>query len=444
MSLSKGSKTSSIGSRAQVKFPFELDPPIQKLTFGHQYAVKGHTLSETITFVNKSNDQYKMTITPSTSPKYTMDVEEEKVTIKKKSKQEVTIEITFNTVATIGLTGSVTFEVKKKALIGSETSTLVLRFQMIGILPSFEMKEISFKGDGMPLVLSPRSRPAFTPGMDRAFGEDSKEGSTFDLNEVVKGVVDEIKMVDVVGKIGEYKGNKVVVFKHDPKESSLSKNKFTNIIDNYVDIHHANIVQTVGVNYDSRMMLLEYDTICTLEQIMDKPIPLFYLTRCYVNLAVALQYLSSEGIMHRNVKPSKLRVVRISSKMIGSNVVVKLHDFSCAYKLKEGEEMNKKVGTLEYMAPEIVEQKNYGLKVDIFSLGMTILHIFTGVKPYEGLQREEIEERIKNGDLCDIPEKLPPIISNLIQKCCEINPDKRIDYKSIINHLNEYARSLPM
>ena len=75
MSSSKDSLSSSQGSHAHVQFPFEIEPPIEKLTFGHQYAIQGIPLTQSITFHNKTNDIYKMKIIPSTSPKYSMEID---------------------------------------------------------------------------------------------------------------------------------------------------------------------------------------------------------------------------------------------------------------------------------------------------------------------------------------------------------------------------------
>ncbi|GAB1224036.1 hypothetical protein ENUP19_0171G0025 [Entamoeba nuttalli] len=444
MSLSKESRTSSVGSCAQLKFPFELEPPIQKLTFGREYAVQGVSMKQKITFHNKTTDTYKMTVELSTSSKYTMEVDEEKLTIGKRGKKSVTISICFNTIATVGLTGSVTFQVKKKALIGNESSSLALRFQMLGVIPIVSMKEILLMKEINQLSANSiiKERASLSHITIRE-STCNTETSSVDLSMLTMGLTDSIFVGDVIGKYGNYKEDNVFIFKLDTKESGLSKDDFKVILNNYIDIHHQNIIQMVGMNYDSSFLLLENDTMFNLEQILDKPLPSLFLTRCCVNLATALQYLASESVLHRNVKPYNLRLVQHSTISLGGPLV-KLHDFSLARYIHEGEELHDCVGTVEYMSPEVIQHKSYGLKSDTFSLGMSILHIFSGKKPYGGMNKQQIENFVKNHQRVTPSEKVPIAIISIINKCCVEDPTKRPDYKIVINLLNDYARTLPL
>ncbi|ELP94079.1 spindle assembly checkpoint kinase, putative [Entamoeba invadens IP1] len=444
MSLSKELRTSSISS-TQVKFPFDLEPPMTKLSFG-QYAVQGVPLSQTVTFHNKTNDAYRMTILVSTSSKYILEVDEEKLNIKKQSRKSVVITVCFNTVSVAGLTGEVTFQLKKKALIGNETSVLTLRFHMVGVIPIIHTKDVIYAEDPKPpkvvqdtivrkiIITDAKKNKERVPTMNPT-----------ELHTLTSGLSDCIKVGDAKGRFATYKGSgKVFVFKFDPEESFVTSDDIKRILDNYTIIHHTTVVQMVGVNYERSLLVLEADTQFSLDQVLDRSLPPFFIGRCCVNLVTALQYLSSEGIIHRNVKPHKLRLCKSASMGgVGNSLFVKLHDFSCAVQVKEGELIRDFVGTLEYMAPEVIKGDGYSLQVDTFSLGMTMYHLFSCKKPYEEMSQLQIKEFVTSGKRLTLPENVPLQIVALINKCWAQDPEKRPDYKFILNSLNEFGRSTP-
>ncbi|EKE37689.1 hypothetical protein ENUP19_0265G0048 [Entamoeba nuttalli] len=454
MSLSKESRTSSMGPRAQVKFPFELSPPIQKLTFGHQYAVQSVPLQQTITFINKTDELYRMTIVVSTSPKYTMEVDEEKIKIKRQSTKSVTITICFNTVITVGLTGSVTFEVKKKAFIGNEASSLTLRFQMLGVIPKVSSKQVILELEPFDNLIHPqqtelvnqdmRSKPQIKNKLIQH--EDSKiiikrETNTINEKDFItilehsKNKEDIIKIGTVTGKKALYNKEPTFIFNFNDVQEDF--NALTSI---YMDIHHFSIVQLIGLNFHSNFMLLEADTQYNIEQFLDCELSIPFLTRCCINLVTALQYLSSQNILHRNIKPSKLRLVKRASPTMGLPLI-KLHDFSCGIVLENGKRTNECVGTIEYMAPEVIEEQEYDAKVDVYSLGMTMYHIFNKKKPYGEMSLQEIKEFVLSGHRLSPTDKIPIAIIGIITKCWNQHPELRPNYKWILNALNDFSRN---
>ncbi|ELP91394.1 proto-oncogene tyrosine protein kinase FER, putative [Entamoeba invadens IP1] len=455
MSLSKESYTSSVGLRASVKFPFEIEPQVTKLTFGHHYAIQGVPMSETITFINTTNDGYRMTTVMSTSPKYTMEVDEEKIDIKKKSRKSVTITICFNTVATVGLTGEVTFQVRKKVLIGREESVLGLRFQMYGVIPKVSSKEIIQITD-KPVSISPSPHVEHQQNIERCESlplkgkliEDKKlhkekSAGSYDkemevILEKLRTMEDEVKVGEVKGKPVEYKGELAYLFKYDKTIPDMDKT-FENVITAYTDIHHPTVVQMVAINFHSNFLLLEADTQHNLEMILEEQLPLKFVLRCCVNLATALQYLSSEKILHRNVKPNKLRLVK---KTLNGMTHVKLHDFSCAVRIAPGEVLKEKVGTLEYMSPEILRGEGYGLKSDVYSFAMTMYTLFSGKKPFGGMSVSKIQEFVRAGRRLSPSEKIPIPIIAVINKCWAEDPATRPEYKWIVDTLNDFSRTL--
>lgn len=93
------------------------------------------------------------------------------------------------------------------------------------------------------------------------------------------------------------------------------------------------------------------------------------------------------------------------------------------------------LGTSVTMAPELFENKNYGVQCDVWSVGVVYYQFLFGDYPYNGLNDFEILKKIKKG-----PPVFPPAIPvskqsvDFILKCLTIDPAKRITWKAIYEH----------
>ena len=71
-------------------------------------------------------------------------------------------------------------------------------------------------------------------------------------------------------------------------------------------------------------------------------------------------------------------------------MVCKLTDFGFANIIKQGENMNLKLGTPLYMAPELVKGQTYDTKVDIWAVGVLAFLMLTGIYPFDGMTKNEV------------------------------------------------------
>ena len=96
----------------------------------------------------------------------------------------------------------------------------------------------------------------------------------------------------------------------------------------------------------------------------------------FVQMLSALSYLHDKNIVHRDLKPENLLY-----QTKDDNSAIKLIDFGLAGSLNTGL-LKTPCGTPNYVAPEILRQKPYDTKVDMWSIGVILYIILCGFPPF--------------------------------------------------------------
>ncbi|CAK6968924.1 serine/threonine-protein kinase DCLK1-like isoform X3 [Scomber scombrus] len=152
------------------------------------------------------------------------------------------------------------------------------------------------------------------------------------------------------------------------------------------------------------------------------------------NLASAIKYLHSLNIVHRDIKPENLLVYEHQD---GSKSL-KLGDFGLATVVNGP--LYTVCGTPTYVAPEIVTEKGYGLKVDIWAAGVITYILLCGFPPFRGSgeDQEALFEQILRGQL-DFPAPYWDNVSDtakaLITGMLQVNVDQRFTSVQVLDHL---------
>jgi len=135
-----------------------------------------------------------------------------------------------------------------------------------------------------------------------------------------------------------------------------------------------------------------------------------------------LQHAHRKNIFHRDIKPANL--------MITNDDLVKLMDFGIAKVSGEQKltQVNKIVGTIEFMAPELIQGKDASAASDIYSMGATMYEMVTGKIPFEADSDYNLMQAILKSKPTP-PEKLnaavPAALSNAILRAMDKDPGKR-------------------
>jgi len=108
-------------------------------------------------------------------------------------------------------------------------------------------------------------------------------------------------------------------------------------------------------------------------------------------ILLGLDHLHSNGIVYRDCKPENI--------LLDDHGHVRISDLGLALEIPEGEVVRGRVGTVGYMAPEIIDNEKYTFSPDYFSLGCLVYEMIEGRAPFrarkEKVKREEVDRRVK-------------------------------------------------
>jgi serine/threonine protein kinase len=137
-------------------------------------------------------------------------------------------------------------------------------------------------------------------------------------------------------------------------------------------------------------------------------------------IVLAVEYLHTRTpvIIHRDIKPENI--------MIDKSGRVKLADFGWANYVNKTSERMTSCGTLEYLPPEMVDEKGHDTCVDIWCLGILLYEMLTGCTPFKASGKEKTMKNIMTSAI-KFPLGFSHLAKDLIQKMLEREKNKRID-----------------
>jgi serine/threonine protein kinase len=176
-------------------------------------------------------------------------------------------------------------------------------------------------------------------------------------------------------------------------------------------------VEETGIAY----LVMEYVNGRTLQQVLsESPIPWPRACSWAADLANALGRAHHAGIIHGDVKPANI--------MITEEGEVKLSDFGIARFATQVSGSGRIMGTPAYLAPEQIMGEPHSTRSDLFSLGIVIYQMLTGVPPFDGSSVAAVCAQILTADPVEPSRRNPALPSNLdhiVMRCLAKKPEDR-------------------
>ena len=192
------------------------------------------------------------------------------------------------------------------------------------------------------------------------------------------------------------------------------------------NLSHPNIVEMYdfGEEDGQNYIVMEYVPGKTLKQLLKKrgTLTVTEVIDIMLQLTDGMAHAHDSYIIHRDIKPQNI--------MILENGMIKITDFGIAMALNATQltQTNSVMGSVHYLAPEQVNGKGSTIRSDIYSMGIVMFELLTGVIPYKGDSAVEIALKHLKEPLPSIRKYLPDVpqtIENIILKSTAKNPKNR-------------------
>ena len=191
-------------------------------------------------------------------------------------------------------------------------------------------------------------------------------------------------------------------------------------------MQHPNVVTLYDVGYDGEVvsyLATEYvDGESLLQRLRrTRPLPLEEALAISADLLRGLSYAHSKGIIHRDIKPANI--------LLTTEGRAKIADFGVARPLHSSLTATRSlVGTPNYMSPEQVKTTPVSTRSDLFSAGVVMYEMLTGLKPFGSPELSGILYNVVNlvpPRVSETNPSVPESVASIIAKLLEKNPQDR-------------------
>ena len=193
-------------------------------------------------------------------------------------------------------------------------------------------------------------------------------------------------------------------------------------------ITHKNVIRIYDFLYirGNYAISMEYFPSHTLggEIVNEKPVLLKRAVKFGIDIATGMAVAHQAGIVHRDLKPANI--------LIDNEGLLKIVDFGVAAAQTQGDTQLTKtgyvIGSPKYMAPEQILGKKVDERADIYSLGVILYEMFSGIPPYSRGDHMSVMYQHVQGKArppIEINKDLPLELNNLVMKCMSLDKAKR-------------------
>ncbi|KAL0353267.1 UNVERIFIED_CONTAM: Serine/threonine/tyrosine-protein kinase HT1 [Sesamum angustifolium] len=182
-------------------------------------------------------------------------------------------------------------------------------------------------------------------------------------------------------------------------------------------------------------IITEYMSQGTLRMYLNKKEPyslsIETILRLALDISRGMEYLHSQGVIHRDLKSNNL--------LLNDEMRVKVGDFGTSCLETQCREAKGNMGTYRWMAPEMIKEKPYTRKVDVYSFGIVLWELTTALLPFQGMTPVQAAFAVaEKNERPPLVASCQPALAHLIKRCWAANPSKRPDFSEIVRALEKY------
>jgi len=234
----------------------------------------------------------------------------------------------------------------------------------------------------------------------------------------------------------------IKILKDDFMEDEEFRRRFHSESQAVAMLSHPNIVSVydVSTSITADYIVMELIDGITLKQYMEKKGVLNWKETLHfaIQIAKALEHAHGRGIVHRDIKPHNVMVLKNGS--------VKVTDFGIARMMSKGNTLTKEaLGSVHYISPEQAKGGRVDNRSDIYSLGVVMYEMMSGRPPYDGESPVSVAIQHINGGAA-LPSTLNPNIpgglEQIIMKAMAHEPDNRFGTAAaMLTDLDEFRKN---
>ncbi|XP_060964283.1 serine/threonine-protein kinase Aurora-3 isoform X1 [Cannabis sativa] len=219
-----------------------------------------------------------------------------------------------------------------------------------------------------------------------------------------------------------------IIFKEQMEKHSMH-NQLKREMEIQTSLRHPNVLRLYGWFHDSQriFLILEYAHRGELYGELRKNghFSENQAATYILSLTQALAYCHQKHVIHRDIKPENL--------LLDHQGRLKIADFG--WSVQSSSKRHTMCGTLDYLAPEMVENKAHDYAVDNWTLGILCYEFLYGAPPFEAATQRDTFRRIVQVDLCFPPTpNVSQEAKNLISRLLVRESSKRLSLRNIMEH----------
>lgn len=275
--------------------------------------------------------------------------------------------------------------------------------------------------------------------MDKNIGK--KLDGRYEITELIGigGMADVYKATDIL----EDKTVAVKILKNEFADNEDFVRRFRNESKAIAVLSHPNIVKIFDVGFTDKIqfIVMEYIDGITLKEFIEQQGVLKWKDTVHfiIQILRALQHAHDRGIVHRDIKPQNI--------MLFPDGTIKVMDFGIArFAREEGKTISDKaIGSVHYISPEQARGDVTDEKSDIYSVGVMMYEMLTGVKPFDGDNPVSIALMHMQTDaapLRSINDSVPEGLEEIVMRAMQKEAAKRYQSASeMIKDIEEFKKN---